>query len=156
MLTLHEGTPDGNVNSARHDDGGIRGRVAIFIMDITRDGAKGALDGWLGAQAADVVCAQGSRYVVVLTINTGGDPRYVHNIECVPDMPTVIDALTDAQLFVQRTGYELGLSSPGTPNACMTDVRLRLDDSDMATVDAWLDRISREFLARSDVTAGCA
>ena len=137
-------------------DNGIHGRVAILVMDSTREGAEGTLDGWLGEQNAARVRAHRSRYVVILTIDTGGDPRYAHNIGCVSDMPTVIDELARASQFVERIGYDLGLCSPGTPNACMADVRLRLDENDTARVDTWLDGLTREFLLRTNMTAGCA
>jgi hypothetical protein len=141
---------------AADNDGGIRGRVAILIMDTVREGAKGSLDGWLGEQNAAIVRAHGSRYVVILTIDTGGDPRYAHNIGCAPDMPTVIDELARASQFVERIGYDLGLCSPGTPNACMTDVRLSLDAADTSKIDAWLDDVACEFLRRTDSTVGRA
>ena len=151
MTTL----PEANATDKPFDTG-IRGRVAILIMDTTRDGAEVSLDGWLGEQNAARVRSHGSRYVVVLTIDTGGDPRYAHNTSCVPDMPTVINELTRAQLLIERIGCDLGLYSPGTSNACMADVRLRLDANDTATVDTWLDGLSRDFLRRTNIAAGCA
>ncbi len=141
---------------AADNDGGIRGRVGILVMDTAREGAKAALEGWIEAPNAARVLALESRYVVILTIDTGGDPRYAHNIECVPDMPTAIGALTLMSRIVERIGYDLGLCSPGTPNACMTDVRLRLDAADTAEVDVWLDNVACEFLRRTDSAVGCA
>jgi hypothetical protein len=145
-----------NVPETDGTDNGIRGRVAILIMDTTREGAGGALDGWLGEQNAARVRAHRSRYVVILTIDTGRDPRYAHSIGCVPDMPTVIGELAKVQRLVERIGYDSGLCSPGTPNACMADMRLRLNENDTAAVDSWLADLTREFLLRPNVTAGCA
>jgi hypothetical protein len=141
---------DGTVNSKSHTDDGIRGRCAILVMDRNHDGTEGALAGWLGEHNAARLRAYEWRYVVVLSIDTGGNPRYVHNVEGLAGMQDVIDSLSSASRLIERIGFEFGLCSPGTPNACMADVRLRLDAGDTATVDKWLDECSRKFLLRTD------
>jgi hypothetical protein len=129
----------------------ITSRCSVLIVDRSREKALAALCGWLDGEAnAAQVLSLAHRYIVVRTLDTLRNPRYLHGIECVEDFTNVLNAVSDANEIIEQSGHLWGLPSP-----CIVDIRTLLNDTDLARLDAWLAPRAEQFL-RHAVAQGVA
>ncbi len=108
--------------------------------------AQACLNGWLGeesAMLATTTCAE--RYIMIATVDTHRDPRYIHVVEFLRSA----DALL-AWLAVHLDTLECSAGAPAP-----IDFKFLLDPTDRARVDGMLDEREREQLRRVR-PRGCA
>jgi len=113
----------------------------MLLVDCEQPKSRDSLSGWLGVQNVETVWGLRQRYVAVLTVDVGGDPRYVHSIECVADIAEVLNFVDSAAGILSGIRAIHGLTS-----LCVIDMRFLLNPHDFGWINEKLDARSERTL----------
>lgn len=139
-----------NVTNFDRTGNRVRGPAAMLLVDCEQPKSRDSLSGWLGAQNIEAVWGLRRRYIAVLTVDVGGDPRYVHSIECISDIEGVLNFVDSASGILPGVCAIYGV----TP-LCGIDIRFLLNPRDLDWINEKLD-VRAEQTLRNIPTLGSA
>jgi len=113
----------------------------MLLVDCEQPKSRDSLSGWLGSQNVETVWRLRQRYIAVLTVDVGGDPRYMHSIECVADIAEVLNFVNSAAGILSGMRAVHGLTS-----LCVIDMRFLLNPSDFDWINERLDARDEQTL----------
>ena len=116
--------------------------VTVLLLDRQHPKFNESLDAWLGADNAIVARSYcPARYILISTVDTGGDPRYANLIEFTDHA----DALGE-QLIVH---IDSACSCGGFPETVAIDIKYFLEPEERARINHQLEIHEADRLARA-------
>jgi hypothetical protein len=129
----------------------ITSEYVLLMVDREKPTAARALNTWVGQEFP--LPREAGRFVVIFTMDTKGDPRYLHSIDCVDSLDDAIARMIDAQEFITRHSGISGL--PYVPDLYLLDCRFLLAEVDQIKVDSIINENAAKVL-QSQTCSGIA